>query len=423
MIRKKLTIILTSILLVMLVACNNTNQDAATNRGQNNGQTTQLNAQNTADNYVSNVNQRFTNEADDRNFTNYQDDETNANRINNRENVTNNNRLNTRDNRGDDNRFLGRDNRNNDNRFNQQANNEDFEFGRNVNNDVFIEHDLENPGSNISADATTISSNKYPHTKAVLIQEAKYKHVKTDGQNVNLQGLKEQGQNQLRDLAAQYGTRQNQQGTKKGAQGQNANQQQTAQQGTVNTQNQKQAQAQNQQQQNTQTQQAVPKAQDTTQNQATAPTQQQDTAQAKPEQQTEKAGQAAAGNTAINEFESKVIELTNAERRKNGLKDLTGDNSLSNVAREKSTDMQKNNYFSHTSPTYGSPFDMMRDFGITYNTAGENIAQGQRTPEEVVQAWMNSEGHRKNILSDKFTHIGVGYQQNGHHWTQMFVGR
>jgi uncharacterized YkwD family protein len=411
MIRKKLNIILTSILLVMLVACNNTNQDAATNMGQQNGQTTRLNAQNTADNYASNVNHRFTNQTDDRNFTNYQDNDTNANRMNTREDVTNKNG-----------RFTTRDDRNNDNRFNQQANNEDFEFGRNVNNNVFIEHDLENPGSNISADATTISSNKYPHTKAVLIQEAKYKHVKTDGQNVNLQGLKEQGQNKLRDLAAQYGAQQNQQGIKQGTQGQNANQQQTAQQGTANAQ--KQAQAQNQQQQNAQAQQqAAPKTQDKTQNQAAAPTQQQDTAQAKPEQQTEKAGQAAAGNTAMNEFESKVIELTNAERRKNGLKDLTGDPAISNVAREKSTDMQKNNYFSHTSPTYGSPFDMMRDFGITYNTAGENIAQGQRTPEEVVQAWMNSEGHRKNILSDKFTHIGVGYQQNGHHWTQMFVGR
>ncbi|NEY73742.1 SCP-like extracellular protein [Bacillus mesophilus] len=201
------------------------------------------------------------------------------------------------------------------------------------------------------------------------------------------------------------------------AQEQNATQQQTVQ---------KQAQEQNQQQQAAPKAQEMPKGQaaapapkqdTTTQNQAAAPAPKQDTAQAKPEQK------AAAGNTAMHEFESKVIELTNAERRKNGLKDLAGDNAISNVAREKSTDMQKNNYFSHTSPTYGSPFDMMRDFGITYNTAGENIAQGQRTPEEVVQAWMNSEGHRKNILSDKFTHIGVGYDQNGHHWTQMFVGR
>ncbi|WP_235858027.1 CAP domain-containing protein [Sutcliffiella cohnii] len=128
-------------------------------------------------------------------------------------------------------------------------------------------------------------------------------------------------------------------------------------------------------------------------------------------------------NQGISDVEQRVIELTNAERRKNGLSDLKADASISNVARQKSVDMQQNNYFSHTSPTYGSPFDMMRDFGISYNTAGENIAMGQRTPEEVVNAWMNSEGHRKNILSPNFTHIGVGYTENGHYWTQMFVGR
>ena len=85
--------------------------------------------------------------------------------------------------------------------------------------------------------------------------------------------------------------------------------------------------------------------------------------------------------------------------------------------------MQKNGYFSHTSPTYGSPFDMMRDFGVSYRTAGENIAQGQRTPQEVVNAWMNSAGHRKNILNGNFTHIGVGYEASGNHWTQMFIGK
>ena len=83
--------------------------------------------------------------------------------------------------------------------------------------------------------------------------------------------------------------------------------------------------------------------------------------------------------------------------------------------------MQQNNYFSHASPTYGSPFDMMRDQGVSYRSAGENIAKGQRTPQEVVQAWMNSEGHRRNILSSDYTHIGVGYDPNGHHWTQMFI--
>jgi uncharacterized YkwD family protein len=93
------------------------------------------------------------------------------------------------------------------------------------------------------------------------------------------------------------------------------------------------------------------------------------------------------------------------------------------VAQKKSVDMAQNNYFSHTSPTYGSPFDMMRDFGVTYRTAGENIAQGQRTPQEVVNAWMNSAGHRQNILSTNFTHIGVGYEKSGNHWTQMFIGK
>ncbi len=85
--------------------------------------------------------------------------------------------------------------------------------------------------------------------------------------------------------------------------------------------------------------------------------------------------------------------------------------------------MKKGGYFSHTSPNYGSPFDMMKEFGITYRSAGENIAMGQSTPEEVVNAWMNSEGHRKNILSSSFTHIGVGHVAEGNYWTQMFIGK
>jgi uncharacterized YkwD family protein len=125
----------------------------------------------------------------------------------------------------------------------------------------------------------------------------------------------------------------------------------------------------------------------------------------------------------ISEFERKVIELTNVERKKNGLPALTADTPLSNVARKKSDDMQAKGYFSHTSPTYGSPFDMIRDFGITYKTAGENIAKGQRTPEQVVQGWMGSPGHRKNILSSDFTHIGVGFNEGGNYWTQMFIGK
>ena len=85
--------------------------------------------------------------------------------------------------------------------------------------------------------------------------------------------------------------------------------------------------------------------------------------------------------------------------------------------------MKDNNYFDHNSPTYGSPFDMMKQFGISYTSAGENIAQGQQTPEEVVEAWMNSQGHRENIMNASFTHIGVGYVESGNYWTQQFIGK
>ncbi|MFT8322344.1 MAG: CAP domain-containing protein [Bacillus sp. (in: firmicutes)] len=130
-----------------------------------------------------------------------------------------------------------------------------------------------------------------------------------------------------------------------------------------------------------------------------------------------------AAATSVSAYEKQVVELTNKERAKNGLAALQLDTELSKVARAKSQDMSTNKYFDHNSPTYGSPFDMMKKFGISYKSAGENIAQGQKTPEEVVQAWMNSEGHRANILSNKFTHIGVGYVENGNYWTQQFIGK
>lgn len=123
----------------------------------------------------------------------------------------------------------------------------------------------------------------------------------------------------------------------------------------------------------------------------------------------------------VRQFEQEVIRLTNIERQKAGLKPLTEDWELSRVARHKSDDMAQNNYFSHTSPTYGSPFEMMKAYGITYRAAGENIAKGHRTPQQVVNAWMNSSGHRANILNHNYTHIGVGYNKNGHYWTQMFI--
>lgn len=123
-------------------------------------------------------------------------------------------------------------------------------------------------------------------------------------------------------------------------------------------------------------------------------------------------------------FEYRVVELTNAERAKYGLKPLELNEELARVASLKSQDMAANNYFDHHSPTYGSPFDMMNHFGIHYSYAGENIAAGQRTPEEVVQAWMESPGHRANILNENFTQIGVGFIKGGsyqYYWTQMFI--
>lgn len=91
-------------------------------------------------------------------------------------------------------------------------------------------------------------------------------------------------------------------------------------------------------------------------------------------------------------YEGEVVRLVNEIRVKNGLSKLTQDWELSRVARYKSQDMKDNKYFSHTSPVYGSPFDMIKNFGISYRTAGENIAKGQATPQAVVNAWMNSSG-------------------------------
>ena len=124
----------------------------------------------------------------------------------------------------------------------------------------------------------------------------------------------------------------------------------------------------------------------------------------------------------VSEYESRVVDLVNRIRQEKGLSVLSLNRELCRVAREKSRDMHDGHYFDHTSPTYGSPFDMMRDFGISYRTAGENIAMGYPTPEEVVDGWMNSPGHRANILKENFREIGVGYYADGRYWTQMFIG-
>jgi uncharacterized YkwD family protein len=124
------------------------------------------------------------------------------------------------------------------------------------------------------------------------------------------------------------------------------------------------------------------------------------------------------------DFQNKVVALTNAERSKVGLGPLKMNWELQRVARIKSEDMRSKNYFDHTSPTFGSPFDMMKNFGIHYSYAGENIAAGQPTPQQVVTSWMNSPGHRANILKKEYTQIGCGVAFGGSYrvyWTQEFI--
>ncbi|MDO4315901.1 MAG: SafA/ExsA family spore coat assembly protein [Oscillospiraceae bacterium] len=125
---------------------------------------------------------------------------------------------------------------------------------------------------------------------------------------------------------------------------------------------------------------------------------------------------------SVTAYEAEVIRLVNEIRQQNGLRPLTANWELSRVARYKSQDMVDNRYFSHTSPTYGTPFQMIKAFGLSYKTAGENIAYGYATPKAVVDGWMNSSGHRANILNASYTQIGVGYVARGNYWTQMFIG-
>ena len=128
-------------------------------------------------------------------------------------------------------------------------------------------------------------------------------------------------------------------------------------------------------------------------------------------------------NSSFEAFQKKIVLLVNNERAAAGLNALSENSGLDNVATLKSEDMVKLDYFSHTSPTYGSPFQMLTQFNISYTAAGENIAYGQPTPEDVMNGWMNSPGHRANILNVNYTQIGVGIAQksNGQYvWTQEF---
>jgi len=167
---------------------------------------------------------------------------------------------------------------------------------------------------------------------------------------------------------------------------------------------------QQQQQEQQQTQQPAQEQQQTQQNQQTN--------QPQPSRQT-------TTPTRLGSQEQRMVDLVNQERTKNGLAPLTVDLELSRVAAIKSQDMADNNYFSHNSPTYGSPFDMMDKFNIKYLHAGENLA-GNSSVESAHTALMNSSGHRQNILSPDFTHIGIGIRPSdryGYIYTQMFISK
>lgn len=123
-------------------------------------------------------------------------------------------------------------------------------------------------------------------------------------------------------------------------------------------------------------------------------------------------------------FEDRFATLINRERQKNGLSPVQTDSKLSQVALYKSRDMRDAGYFSHRSPTYGSPDDMLKSFHISYSQAAENLAAGQMSFEEVVQEWLDSPVHRNNILNPSYTHMGVGYAKGGAYgtyWTQLFI--
>ncbi len=145
---------------------------------------------------------------------------------------------------------------------------------------------------------------------------------------------------------------------------------------------------------------------------------------AEPEQpaQPEQPAEAERPADSVREYEREVLRLVNVERERAGLAALSEDETLARTARLKSQDMRDKGYFDHNSPTYGTPFRMLRSFGVDYRTAGENIAMGYATPQAVVAAWMASPGHRANILNASYTRLGVGYVPQGHYWTQHFTG-
>jgi len=128
---------------------------------------------------------------------------------------------------------------------------------------------------------------------------------------------------------------------------------------------------------------------------------------------------------SMSENEKTIFDLINSARKKQGVPKLSADSTVFKVARLKSKDMVANSYFSHNSPTYGSPFKMLKTYGVSYKVAGENIA-GNPNLEDAVNAWLNSATHKQNLLSNSYNYIGIGVEKSetyGFVITAMFIGK
>lgn len=140
---------------------------------------------------------------------------------------------------------------------------------------------------------------------------------------------------------------------------------------------------------------------------------------------TGNSGTSGTQTSNMNSDEKEVFDLINKQRTNNGLPALKNDSEVQRIARIKAQDMVDNNYFSHNSPTYGSPFDMLKSFKVLYKTAGENIAANSSN-SSAVTAWMNSSGHKANILNSSFNYTGIGVVSSpryGKMYVQMFIGK
>lgn len=140
---------------------------------------------------------------------------------------------------------------------------------------------------------------------------------------------------------------------------------------------------------------------------------------------TGNSGTSGTQTSSMNSDEKEVFDLINKQRTNNGLPALQNDSEVQRIARIKAQDMVDNNYFSHNSSTYGSPFDMMKSFKVSYKTAGENIAANSSN-SSAVTAWMNSSGHKANILNSSFNYTGIGVVSSpryGKMYVQMFIGK